>query len=31
MQLSARNQLPRTVAAVKEGAVMAEVMLGTDG
>ena len=31
MQLSARNQLPGTVKAVKEGAVMAEVVVTLDG
>jgi molybdopterin-binding protein len=31
MQLSARNQLPGTVTAVKEGAVMAEVIVTLDG
>jgi len=31
MQLSARNQLPGTVTAVKEGAVMAEVLVKLDG
>ena len=31
MQLSARNQLPGTVEAVKEGAVMAEVVVTLDG
>ena len=31
MQLSARNQLPGTVKAVKEGAVMAEVVVMLDG
>ena len=31
MQLSARNQLPGTVTAVKEGAVMAEVIVKLDG
>jgi molybdate transport system regulatory protein len=31
MQLSARNQLPGTVTAVKEGAVMAEVAVKLDG
>jgi molybdate transport system regulatory protein len=31
MQLSARNQLPGTVMAVKEGAVMAEVVVTLDG
>jgi len=31
MQLSARNQLPGTVKAVKEGAVMAEVIVTLDG
>jgi molybdate transport system regulatory protein len=31
MQLSARNQLPGTVTAVKEGAVMAEVTVTLDG
>ena len=31
MQLSARNQLPGTVKAVKEGAVMAEVLVTLDG
>ena len=31
MQLSARNQLPGTVTAVKEGAVMAEVVVKLDG
>ena len=30
MQLSARNQLPGTVTAVKEGAVMAEVIVKLD-
>ena len=30
MQLSARNQLPGTVIAVKEGAVMAEVIVQLD-
>jgi len=30
MQLSARNQLPGTVTGVKEGAVMAEVMIKLD-
>jgi len=31
MQLSARNQLPGTVKAVKEGAVMAEVVVTLNG
>ena len=31
MQLSARNQLPGTVTAIKEGAVMAEVIVKLDG
>ncbi|MEO7913003.1 MAG: TOBE domain-containing protein [Roseiflexaceae bacterium] len=31
MQLSARNQLPGTVLTVKEGAVMAEVVVKLDG
>ncbi len=31
MQLSARNQLPGTITAVKEGAVMAEVIIKLDG
>jgi molybdate transport system regulatory protein len=31
MKLSARNQLPGTVTAVKEGAVMAEVVVKLDG
>ena len=31
MQLSERNQLPGTVKAVKEGAVMAEVAVTLDG
>lgn len=31
MQLSARNQLPGTVKAVKDGAVMAEVVVILDG
>ena len=31
MQLSARNQLPGTVVSIKEGAVMAEVVVRLDG
>ena len=31
MQLSARNQLPGTVTSIKEGAVMAEVVVKLDG
>jgi molybdate transport system regulatory protein len=31
MKLSARNQLPATVRAVKEGAVMSEVVVEVDG
>ena len=31
MQLSARNQLPGTVKDIKEGAVMAEVLVTLDG
>ena len=31
MKISARNQLPGTVRSVSEGAVMAEVVVATDG
>lgn len=31
MELSARNQIPATVKSVKEGAVMAEVVVTLDG